>query len=128
MLATGIAGETLDHLNAVILHRHVLFRDLIETELHDLGPVEICGTATDPDAALELVLGYQARALVIEAAEGFVGRHQMLDLFCQAAEVIPEFVLISADLATSRIELLQDTVSHRPHLAELRPLLMGAPL
>lgn len=114
------------NLDAVILHRHRLFYDLIELELHELGPIRVIGATNDPLIALDLVLRHQSGALVIESTEGFIDRHEMLRLFCAAAEHIPGFVLISADLATSEIEVLQDSVSRSAHLAALKPLLHGA--
>lgn len=114
------------HLDAVILHRHVLFRDLIELELHELGEINVVAATNDLRDALDLVLRHQSRALVIESTEGFIDRHDMLRLFCDAAEQIGQFVLISANMATSEVEVLQDTVSNGGHLAGLRPLLQGA--
>ncbi len=112
-------------LQAVILHRHLLFRDLIELELRELGPIEIAGSTHDPDGALELVLKQRSGALVIESTEGFIDRREMLRLFSRAAEEIPRFILISANLATSEIEVLQDSVSQGPHLAGIGPLIHG---
>lgn len=110
---------------AVILHRHILFRDLIELELRDLGPMEIAYATSDRDAALGLLLEHGINALIVESTEGFIGRRDMLLLFCEAAEQIPEFMLVSANLATSEVEVLQDTIAQHPHLASLKPLLQG---
>jgi DNA-binding NarL/FixJ family response regulator len=110
-------------LRAVILHKHVLFRELIELELREVAPVEIAGVTGDPDTALELLIKANCAALVVEATDGFVDRHDMLRLFCAAAESIPRFLLISANLATSEIEVLQDRVAHGSHLGLLKPLL-----
>lgn len=115
----------MQKLQAVILHRHLLFRDLIELELRDLGPIEIAGSTHDPEVALEWVLQRRSGALVIESTEGFVDRREMLRLFCRAAEEIPQFILISANLATSEIEIVQDSVSQGLHLGGIRPLLHG---
>jgi DNA-binding NarL/FixJ family response regulator len=115
----------MEQLHAVILHRHLLFRDLIEFELRDLGPISIAGTTHDPERALEMVLEHHCGALVIESAEQFVDRHEMLSLFARAAEVIPGFVLVAANLTTSEIEVIQDTVSSSAHMGALRPLLDG---
>lgn len=114
------------HLDAVILHRHRLFRDLIELELHELGPIRVVGATNDPHVALDLVLRHESGALVIESTEGFIDRHEMLRLFCDAAERIQDFVLISANLATSEIEVVQHSVSRNAHLAGVKPLLHGA--
>lgn len=113
-------------LRAVILHKHVLFRDLIELELRDLGPVDVVGATHDRERALELIREHEATALVLEATEGFIDRATMLRIFCAGAETTPSFVLIAANLATSEIEVLQDTVSFRPHLGDIRPLLTRA--
>ena len=110
---------------AVILHRHTLFRDLIELEISDLGPLEIAHATSDRDEALALVLEHGIAALIVESTEGFIDRREMLQLFCDAAERIPEFMLIAANLATSEVEVLQDTVAQHPHLGMLRPLLQG---
>lgn len=110
-------------LRAVILHKHVLFRDLIELELRELGPVDVVGSTHDRQVALDLVRSHQATALVLEAADGFIDRAAMLNIFCAGAETTPHFVLIAANLTTSEIEVLQDTVSYRPHLGDIRPLL-----
>ena len=40
-------------------------------------------------------------------------------------EEIPQFILISANLATSEVEVVQNSVSHGPHLAGIRPLIHG---
>jgi DNA-binding NarL/FixJ family response regulator len=116
----------MGQLDAVILHRHVLFRDLIELELQELGEITVVGATNDPHVALDLVLRNHSGALVIETTEGFIDRHEMLRLFAAAAEHIAGFVLISANLATSEVEVLQDTMSEGAHLAGLKPLLHGA--
>ena len=113
-------------LRAVILHKHVLFRDLIALELGDLGPVDVVGSTNDREVALELIRAHQATALVLEATDGFIDREAMLQMFCVGAETTQHFVLIAANLATSEIEILQGTVSHRPHLGDIKPLLMRA--
>lgn len=110
-------------LRAVILHKHILFRDLIELELCELGPVDVVGSTHDRQVALDLVRSHQANALVLEAADGFIDRSAMLNIFCVGAETTPHFVLIAANLTTSEIEVLQATVSYRPHLGDIRPLL-----
>jgi DNA-binding NarL/FixJ family response regulator len=115
----------MEQLHAVILHRHLLFRDLIEFELRDLGPISITGTTHDPERALELVLEHRCGALVIECDESFVDRREMLSLFSRAAEAIPGFVLVAANLTTSEIEVIQDSVSRSAHMGALRPLLNG---
>jgi DNA-binding NarL/FixJ family response regulator len=116
----------MSNLDAVILHRHRLFRDLIELELTDLGPIRVVGATNDPQVALDLVVHHRSGALVIESTEGFIDRHDMLRLFCDAAESVPGFVLIAANLATSEIEVLQDSVSQSARLAGVKPLLHGA--
>ncbi|MGH7620998.1 MAG: hypothetical protein ACREMU_01535 [Gemmatimonadaceae bacterium] len=93
------------------------------TALHDLGPIEIVAATADAEEALDLVLAYRPDTLLIESYEGFVNRRKMLELFCRAAEEIPEFLLIAADLATSRIELMHDSIAERDHLGGLQPLL-----
>jgi len=117
----------MDQLRAVILHRHLLFRDLIEFELRELGPVTIAGTTQDPEQALELAVEHDCGALVIESEAGFLDRHEMLALFARLAEALPGFVLVAANLATSEIEIVQDSVSRSANMGALRPLLHGVP-
>jgi DNA-binding NarL/FixJ family response regulator len=112
-------------LQAVILHRHALFRDLIAFALREIGPLEVVDATTDSQDALASVLGRGANTLVVENAEGFIGRREMLQLFCEAAEAIPQFVLIAADLQTSTIEVVYDGIGERSHLRGLEPLLHG---
>jgi hypothetical protein len=112
--------------HAVILHRHVLFRDLMAQELRDLGLTGIAGATNDPEVAIDLLVKHQAGALVVEYIDGFMDRPAILQLFCRAATVAPELVLIAANLATSEIEVLQDSVAHGAHLAGLKPILHGA--
>lgn len=110
---------------AVILHRHILFRDLIELELHDLGPMEIAFATSDRDDALGLLREHGINALIVESTEGFIDRREMLRLFCEGAEHVAEFMLIAANLATSEVEVIQDTIAQHPHLSSLKPLLQG---
>lgn len=110
-------------LRAVILHKHVLFRELIESELRDVTPVIIAGATSDAPTALDLLRETASTALVVESAEGFIGRREMLRIFCDAAETVPQFVLIAANLSTSEIEVLQDRVSRTHHLGALNALL-----
>jgi DNA-binding NarL/FixJ family response regulator len=93
------------------------------TVLHDLGPIDIVAATGDPEEALDLVLDRRPDTLLIESYDGFVDRRKMLELFCRAAQEIPEFLLIAADLTTSRIELMHDSVAERDHLGGLQPLL-----
>jgi DNA-binding NarL/FixJ family response regulator len=116
----------MEQLQAVILHRHVLFRDLIELELRDLGPTEIVGSTNDPEDAVSMVLRRRAGALIVESSAGFLDRHEVLQLFARAAESIGGFKLICANLATSEVEVIQDTFLRHAHLGGLKPLLHGA--
>lgn len=110
-------------VRAVILHRHALFRDLMATALHDLGPIDVVAATADPEEALDLVLAERPDTLLIECYDGFVDRRKMLELFCRVAVELPEFLLIAADLSTSRIELMHDSIAERDHLGGLQPLL-----
>ncbi len=110
-------------LRAVILHRHALFRDLLINALHDLGPIEVVAATGDPEESLDLVLAERPDALLIESYEGFIDRRRMLELFCRCALEIPDFFVIAADLSTSRIELMHDSIAERDHLGGLQPLL-----
>jgi DNA-binding NarL/FixJ family response regulator len=114
-------------IRAVMLHRHALFKELIVTELDDLGTIEVVAATSDRDEAMDLVLAQRPDALIVERHEGFIGRHEIVGMFARAAETIPGFVLIAPDLTTSEIEVLRDTVSEREHLGEIRALLQGVP-
>jgi DNA-binding NarL/FixJ family response regulator len=112
-------------LHAVILHRHALFRDLIAFALRELGEVEVVDATDSASEALEMVLRRGANALVVENTDNFLERRDMLQLFCDAAERSPRFVLIAAGLQSSRIEVLSDSVGEKDHLRELEPILHG---
>jgi chemotaxis response regulator CheB len=114
-------------IRAVMLHRHELFKDLIVTELDDMGTIDVVASTSDREEAMELVLQRRPDALVVERHEGFIDRHEILKMFVQAAEAIPGFMLIAPDLATSEIEVLRDSVSRREQLGELRALLQRVP-
>ena len=114
-------------IRAVMLHRHELFKELIVTELNDMGTIDVIAATSDADEAMDLVLVGRPDALVVERHEGVSGRPEIIAMFARAAEAIPGFVLIAPDLATSEIEVLRDTVSRREHLGELRALLQQVP-
>lgn len=114
-------------IRAVMLHRHELFKELIVTELDDMGTIDVVAATSDPDEAMDLVLSARPDALVVERHDGGVGRREMIAMFARAAEVIPGFVLIAPDLATSEVEVLRDTISRREQLGELRALLRKVP-
>jgi DNA-binding NarL/FixJ family response regulator len=122
---TRASGGEMRVLQAVILHRHALFRDLIAFALREIGPLEVVDTTNDPTEALAMVLRHRANALLVETAEGFIGRREMLQLFCDAADAIPQFVVIAADLQSSTIEVVYDGIGERSHLRGLEPLLHG---
>jgi len=107
---------------AAVLHKHALFRDLIAHELCELAPAEIAVETTDPEDALACVATQQLDALIVESGDGAVPRRVVLDLFRRAAGDAPGITVIAANLATSEVEVLQDTITRSTHLASVRAL------
>ena len=120
-----LSRDGMPSLQTVILHKHVLFRELIAVELSAIAPIEIIGSSHDPEKALEMVLDAKAGALVVESTDGAFSRELALDLFCRSVSNVSPFVLVRANLANSEIEILRDSVSHEAHLAPLKVLFAG---
>jgi DNA-binding NarL/FixJ family response regulator len=122
--APALSGAALGRRGrrAAILHKHALFRDLIAHELCDLAPAEIAIDTTDPEDALACVATQQLDTLIVESGDGAVPREAVLDLFRRAAGAAPGVIVIAANLATSEVEVLQDTITRSTHLASVRAL------